>query len=73
MYEKRVVITVWVNNFLKMINLLTIFASGDGKQLLSRLDAAIFSSFMQKMWRMWINNDDPHYHILSDVLAIKLA
>ena len=32
----------WVNNFFKMINLFAIFASEDGKQLLSRLYVAIF-------------------------------
>ena len=31
----------WVNNFFKMINLYAIFASEDGKQLLSRLHVAI--------------------------------
>ena len=36
----------WVHNFFKMINLFIIFASENGRQLLSHLN--IFSSFMQK-------------------------
>ena len=32
----------WVNNFFEMINLFAIFASEDGKQLLSCLHVAIF-------------------------------
>ena len=32
----------WLNNFFKMINLFVIFASEDGKHLLSRLYVAIF-------------------------------
>jgi len=32
----------WGNNFIKMINLFTIFASEDAKQLFSRLYEAIF-------------------------------
>ena len=38
----------WVNNFFKMINLFAIFASEDGKQLLSRLYAAIFQFCPEK-------------------------
>ena len=39
----------WVKNFFKMIDLLAIFASEHGKQLLSRLYVAIFLFYVEKM------------------------
>ena len=46
-----------------MINLFAIFASEDGKQLLSRL-------YVERMLRIrkLANYADPHYSILSDAL-----
>ena len=41
----------WVNNFFKLINLFAIFASEDGKQLLSRLYVAIFKFCAEKCRR----------------------
>ena len=38
----------WVNNFFKMINVFAIFASEDGKQLLSHLYVAIFQFYAEK-------------------------
>ena len=38
----------WVNNFFKMINVLAIFASEGGKQLLSRLYVIIFYFYVEK-------------------------
>ena len=38
----------WVNNFFKMINLFAIFASEDGKQLLSHLNVAIYYFYAEK-------------------------
>ena len=42
------VLQLWVNNFFKIINVFAIFASEDGKQLLSRLYVAIFYFYAEK-------------------------
>ena len=48
-YEQKDVfwLPFWVNNFFKIINLFAIFASEDGKQLLSH-NMKQFSSFVRK-------------------------
>ena len=42
----------WVNDFFKMINFFAIFASEDGKQLLSHLYSAIFKFCGDKCLKM---------------------
>ena len=58
-----------------MINLFAIFASEDGKRLLSRLYVAIVQFYGEKCPKdaedaECANYADPHHHILSDALLV---